>query len=233
MRVIVLFVVLSLIAGAGYADAPPAYDNGTQLFAAGWGNCPIDWQTMSGSYDSGLCLYSGGNFYQWYDDPMNPGTWISSVINYAPISLDLWIELSMICTYQYTDYDWHRVNAGTGDETIYFSITGTCRSNETLQVSLDKLNDDLTHLWGQTAIVGSVGNIPITWDCRAGNGLVIGQDVTHNYQVVDPGTGNLVLPWYLPPCNHWFEFRGCFYLPEHLADGHYQLIMAGCPVPAV
>ncbi len=231
MKPLTFIIVLSLIAGAAIASGPPEYTNQLtgQTFAEGWGNCPINWETATGSYDSGLCLYAGGNFHQFY---LVGDQWESQIIQYDPITLDLWIELSMVCTYQYTDYDWHRVNALTGAETINFYISGTVRSNETLRVSLDKLSQDLDKLHFIEAPFGSAGDIPIAWQCRMGNGLSIGSNVTHDWATCTPnGNGDLVLNWNVAPCNHWFQWWGSFLLIEHQADGHYQLVIAGCPVP--
>jgi len=225
----------SVVAGQP-EDGPPA--NG--LYGAGWGMNPTKWNDYSDSWSSGFSMYA--------PDPGHPAGagwlvgWAPEVyIQYAPITLELWIEMYMIQTYYYTSYQWHRL--GDEAETITFDIKGTVKSNEGCWIlcTADPLwNPD------QLTFVGNMGagddrnarDIPIDWSGRWGHGLVNGTDPR------GPGIGpdcwgdltwvddELILDE-VTACDRWFTFRGVFSLVYHEADGYYYLEIAGCPTPSL
>lgn len=224
-------MVAFALAGAAWAVPPPS--NGGYL--PGWGMNPNDWQTTSGSFNSGPVIYDPayvGGGLSWvagYDGAMNP-----IYLVYTPITFELWIEMYMIQTYEYTSYQWHRI--GDHAEHICFLIQGLIQSNNGQYVSLTwDGTDALTHLWFRENIFGSATpgplcrDIPITWSTRWGNGLVYGVNEQQAWTVTTPDPDvTMLIP---EPCDHWYEFEGCFDLEYHECDGYYSLTSAGCPAP--
>jgi len=208
-----------------YATPPPAQGG----YGAGWGMNPNNWQTATGTF-SAWGLYDplyGGAGAAWVVG------WPSPVyITYAPITLELWIEMYALQSYQYTSYKWHRL--GDNAETITFLIQGTLSSNSGQWVSLMKATDPLTHLWFREDIFGRTGapygyDLPITWIARWGNGLNYGQNLQWEAYVTPDPDDITIGP--IPACDHWFEFQGSFDLAYHVDDGYYSLVTAGCPAP--
>jgi len=198
---------------------------------------PTNWQEASGGFSA-----------TGYYDPNHPGGagWVvgwnpTTYITYAPITLEVWIEMNMMLTYQYTSYQWHRL--GDAAETIDFTIAGTISSNDRQIVlmspspgfTLSNLNF-VENVFGVPGI-GAPGNenarnIPITWETRWGSGLVIGEQIVQNWGSPYWLCGNmLVSNSGIPACDHWFQFKGTFSLLLHEADGYYKLAIAGCPYP--
>lgn len=215
---------LPVIASAG---APPAYGG----YAAGWGMNPNEWNDYSGSF------YSFGIY-----DPNYVGggaAWVvgwnpKQYIVYAPVTLEMWIEMYCVQTYHYTSYKWHRL--GNHAENLCFTIEGTVQSNNGQYVSLTRGTEDLTYLWFRHNIFNGSSptpapNIPIAWAGRWGTGLVYGENPVWGPEPITPDPDVTIL---IPdPCDHWFQFEGCMSIPYHQPDGYYSLTMAGCPAPVL
>ena len=229
-RIFFLTILITTIAFAGtaLAQAPPAHG----AYTAGWGMNPTNWQTTSGSFSAwGLydpnapALAGAGWVISW-----NPTTWIT----YAPITLELWIEMYCLQTYHYTSYKWHRL--GNAAETITFIIEGTIASNNGQWVSLMRGTEDLTYLYFRNDVLNRTGapygyDIPITWEGRYGAGFAYGSGIMWGWEPLTPdGEGDLNLGP-IESCDHWFQFRGTFDLAYHVDDGYYSLTMEGCPAP--
>lgn len=208
------------------ADPPPAHG----IYAAGWAMNPTNWNSYTGSYSSwGLYdpNYVGGG------DSWVVGGWDGSLeyIDYAPITLELWVEMYCAQSYHYTSYQWHRL--GDQAETITFTIEGTVQSNNGEYVSLTHDVDDLGYLHFQHSIFGNgtAADIEIDWQAQWGTGLVYGDNVVEGWATVTPDPDLTIL---IPdPCDHWFQFEGTFEIPYHIPDGYYSLTMAGCPAPTL
>jgi hypothetical protein len=235
-HLILAVMMIAMLALVANAVPPPAHGG----YSGGWGMNPTNWQAVSGSYNSGLALYdpngSGGGagwIVEW-----TPPTY--AYINYAPITLELWIEMYMIQTYAYTSYQWHRL--GDDGTDIVFTISGTIQSNEALfvlmteQAGWDPLGLEFVEHIG----VGDNDNmrplLPISWRGRYGTGLVPGggtvlMDWTALSWSGTTPNRELVFPSQVPACDHWFEFEGTIELVYHEADGYYKTVYAGCPSP--
>jgi len=223
------FVVLLLAAQAQAAALNPPPANGA--YGAGWGMNPTNWQTTTGSfYAWGLYDPLGGGGGAPWVVGWNPTTYIT----YAPISLQLWIEMYCVQTYRYTSYQWHRL--GNSAENLSCLVEGTTQSNNGQYISLTKGADPLDHLWFRENIFGGntptpAPDIPITWYGRWGTGLNYGQNVVEDWAAITPNPDVTIL---IPdPCDHWFQFSGDFSIPYHQPDGYYSLQMAGCPAPVL
>ena len=106
LRLFASILILTSVAVMANATPPPAHGG----YQSGWGMNPTNWENESGSF-SAMGLY----------DPNYTGggaSWVvgwnpTAYINYAPITLELWIEMYMLLTYEYTSYQWHRLgNSG-------------------------------------------------------------------------------------------------------------------------
>jgi len=232
-----LFIVSLLLFSPVLADEPPAHGD----HHAGWGMNPNPWETATGCFNSGLAIYDpdaglggGNNWVVDYQDGCNNPIYI----DYADITLDLWIELYMIQTYCFTQYQWHRI--GNADEWIDFYICGIVHSNNGEVVSLMAGDDDLGFLHFREDIFGRTGpthgrDIPIIWRYAWGSYDHFNEDPPeppggiNNWS--DPVTPNPNISFCIPKCDHWFCFWGRFHIRYHENDGHYQLVMAGCPAP--
>jgi hypothetical protein len=232
-KLIIGSILLLFLAIPALAQTPPPAHGG---HLAGWGMNPNDWDNHTGSFNSGTVIYDPlylGGGLSWvvgYDGAMNP-----IYLVYTPITMELWIEMYMIQTYEHTSYQWHRI--GNHAEHICFLIQGLIKSNNGQYVSLTwDGTDPLTHLYFRENIFGSptpgpgCRDIPITWRTRWGNGLVYGVDIQQTWTVTtpDPHDITMLIP---DPCDHWYEFEGCFDLEYHECDGYYSLTSAGCPAP--
>jgi hypothetical protein len=216
---------------------PPAHG----VYQGGWGMNPTNWDAASGSF-SAWGLYDplhGGDGDAWVVDWTDPNNLI--YIDYAPITLELWIELYCMQTYHYTSYQWHRL--GNQEETICFTVTGSAQCNNAVYCALTKKNQDLTHIYFVEDIFGRTNygplppsypnptaDIPIAWQARWGRGLMVGENVQWGWNTVVPDPDDLRIS-INEPCDHWFEFEGCFTIPYHQPDGYYMLEMGGCPGP--
>jgi len=250
-RLVMALLLIAAFAFTANATAPPAHGG----YPAGWGMNPTAWDTAYGSYDSGLTLYPaggscGGGWLGWTGGLYPP--W-GAPINYAPITLELWIEMNMVQTYSFTHYQWHRIGNEAEPNNMVFYITGTVSGNEQVWVSL--VEDPLWPYQGLKFVenigVGDDANarlyIPISWSARWGEDFVpgVGQ--------VWPTAGFAPLSWALisgaqqlqipdwghggqgsiPACDHWFQFRGEVELNYHEADGYYKTVYSGCPSPSL
>ncbi len=227
---IMMLIAAFVFVGTAFAQEPPAHGS----YQGGWGMNNTNWHVASGSFTSwGLYdPHPNGGGDSWivdWSDPNNP-----VYIEYAPISLELWVEMYCLQTYHYTSYQWHRL--GNAEEDISFIIEGTVQSNNGQYVSLTRKDQDLTHLYFQRSVLGGqstdADDIPITWEGRWGAGLDYGVDEIQAWQTLTPSNGDLTL-LINESCDHWFQFRGSFHLPYHIADGYYMLEMAGCPAPVM
>jgi hypothetical protein len=228
LRLFTLVILLALMAMMADATPPPTHGG----YQSGWGMNPTNWQSQSGSF-SAMGFYDpnytggGGSWAVGW----NPTTYI----NYAPITLELWIEMYMLLTYEYTSYQWHRL--GDAAETITFTIDGTMSSNHYQYVLLlAEAGWDPNYLSFQGNIgVGNDNNvrdqIPITWRGRWGDGLVVGENIVEDWHFLIWFCDVLILAQ-IPACDHWFQFEGSFDLLYHEADGYYKLLLSGCPTPA-
>ena len=235
MKNLILLAVILAVAPATsvLADAPPAHGN----YHLGWGMNPTNWNSYTGNWTSPLALYNplgphggGGNWVVGYDGNYDP-----LYIDYADITLELWIEMSMIQFYQNTSYKWHRL--GRGGETITFVIQGWTKSNEGCWVSLIGGSEAIDSLHFQHNIgVGDDRNmratIPIAWRGRWGDGLVYGNNIQLHWTALTV-TGNDIDLAELNATECWYEFEGSFTLVDYEADGYYNLVMDGCPSPGL
>ena len=248
-RLALILMVVAAFAFAAFADGPPAPPNPIPG-GAGWGMCLSNWDWVNGTqWSSNLTIYNpngpggGAGWVTGFDGSGNP-----IYINYADITLDLWIEMSCIQTYWNTAYKWHRL--GQGPECVDFDIQGWLGSNDDMWVSLagyDTLANDPRYLHYLHSI--GVGNndpsslgqrelIPITWTGRWGTGNVPGAVGTQIWPPTGYGTlvwspPQILFPEQIPPCTHWYEFHGHFCLELHEADGHWSLTLEGCPAPGL
>jgi len=231
---LIALVAVLCLATFAMAIPPPANDG----YAAGWGMNPTRWQTATGTFSA------WGIYDPLFNNPPNGGApWVIGYngvmpvyITYAPITLQLWIEMYALQTYQYTSYQWHRL--GNLAETICFDITGTCQSNNGQYISLMKGADGLDKLWFRHNIFGGQSPTPpaidlaITWTGSWGRGLVYGVSPTWSGVLV-PSPNDLTMLLEDVPFDHWFGFNGCFSIPYNQPDGYYSLTMAGCPAPVL
>lgn len=227
-KLLVLLVPLLIMPMAApvYATPPPAHGG----YSGGWGMNPTDWDSLTGGYNSGLALY----------DPLGAGggagwvvTWNpENYIDYADITIQLWIEMYMIQTYYYTSYQYHRL--GDQAEHLCFTISGTVASNEGVYVlcTAGALDPNFLHFMGNIGVGDdrNARDIPIVWEGRYGSGFSIGNNVILPWTSLTWSGGDLVLAEF-EHCDHWFQFRGCLDIFYHEADGYYYLDLEGCPVP--
>lgn len=242
-RKIIIVLVALTIPALVFAQSlyPPPAQGGYQ---AGWGMNPTNWQAVSGSFSAwGLYdpLYVGGGD-AWVV------SWDPSIeyIQYAPIKMELWIEMYALQTYRYTSYQWHRL--GNQQECIEFIIEGTIQSNHPQAVTLKETIFPLTHLYFVEDIFGRTtpgtlppgypnpnADIPLDWYSRWGRGLEYGVNQVFPLPPTE-WNGPLCVPACLTmlitePCDHWFQYKGEFCIPYHQPDGYYRLDLAGCPAP--
>jgi len=209
-----------------YASPPPAYGG----YLPGWGMNPNEWNDYSGSFTSfGIYDPTGVQGGAGWVVGWEPITHIT----YAPITLEMWIEMYCVQTYHYTSYKWHRL--GSHAENLCFTVEGTLQSNNGQYVSLTRGTEDLTNLWFRHNIFGGSSptpapNIPIAWTGRWGTGLAYGQNLIWEGGVTPDPDVTILIP---DPCDHWFQFEGCMSIPYHQPDGYYSLTMAGCPAPVL
>lgn len=223
-------VLLILFAGNMFGQIshpePPAQGG----YQAGWGMNPNKWTRIT------------GNFSAWgIYDPNHTGggdAWVvgydgnvPQYIDYANISLQLWIEMYSYQYYEHTSYQWHRL--GNEAENITFFINGLLQSNNGQYVILTRDSEDLDRLHFQEDVLErtSGDDIEITWDGRWGRGSTYGGAIVQGWTPLAPELDGDILMLIDEPCDHWFQFRGRFTLPYHVADGYYSLLMAGCPRP--
>ncbi len=210
------------------ANPPPAYGG----YEAGWGMNPTNWEQAGGSFTSGLLLYDPTGASPGWVCGWNP----VQALTPPAITLELWVEMNMVCTYEHTSYQWHRL--GNQGEWIIFVIQGTTSSNNGLFARLVPQNDPLTYLKFREDIFGNPGGSwldrQLSWCARWGDGLVYGQNVQWGWTYIfpDPVSGALSMGP-IPDCDHWFEFKGCFRVPYHQADGYYSLTFGSTLEPAL
>jgi hypothetical protein len=226
-----------LIATSVMADAPPAHPEGT--YQAGWGMCPVNWENRYGSFQADGIWRPGHNWVVGYEGDCNQ---TPIYIQYDPICLDLWIELYCMQTYEFTNYEWHRI--GDQHEDVTFYICGIVSSNNPEWVGLVRASQDLDRLHFMGDIFGNdhgESDISIDWHYAWGSydrpggetppdPRNLNNDCWHD---ICPGNnGNMYFQ--IPEvCDHWFCWKGEFTIAYHQADGHYQLHMAGCPAPGM
>ena len=228
MKYVIAALLAVCLVGAVYAVPPPANDG----YLGGWGMNPTNWQTTTGSF-SAWGIYDplgGGGGAPWVVSYGSGGTPV--YINYAPITVELWVEMYAIQAYRYTSYQYHRL--GNAAETVCFTIEGTLQSNNGQYVQLMKGADPLNKLYFRHNVLGGLtpgasADLPITWAGTWGTGLVYGQNIAWGPLPLTPNPDLTML--IADPCDHWFQFQGCFAIPYHQADGYYSLTMAGCPAP--
>jgi hypothetical protein len=207
----------------------------------GWGNSCIEWDDCEGSFETN----QGDTLFFVIYDPIND-QWEYCGTNplvYAEIKLHLWVEMYMYLYYEYTTYKWHRLGMTVNGEEVCFIIQGLIRSNSAQNVGLIEDEDDLGFLHFRGSIFGDPGdyeandpNLPITWSGRYGAGSTYGDNVIMGWTEIDPEILGDVRGVWLPPigkCDHWFQFRGCFFIPYHIDDGYYSLTIGGCPTPVL
>jgi hypothetical protein len=237
-RLILALMLVAVFALAAMADGPPAYGP----YQAGWGMTNFNWETASGNFSS-FGVYDpnyigfGDAWVVGYD----PITFAPLYIAYAPVTLDLWIEMYALQTYHYTSYKWHRL--GNDEETISFIVEGTLQSNNGQWVSLvgplmpqtmDKLYFLHNIFGGQSPAPPAPDITPLTWQGQWGTGLVYGVNVVAAWAALVPAVvqGHQQISMLIAdPSDHWFQFEGTFTIPYHQPDGHYNLTLAGCPAP--
>lgn len=226
LRVLTVVLLVLFIATSAMAIRPPRYCD----YDEGWGMCDVKWEFKTGYWaDTGI----------W-----NPAmrTWIVGFegchtpipIEYSDINLNLWIELYSAQSYRYLNYYWHRL--GNEAETISFVIEGRIRSNSPEYVGLMKKDEDIDKLYFRHDIFNNVNagvDLDIDWVYRYGDGLDppdydCDDPCWHN---IEPGCRGNMFFFIDEPCDHWFQFKGSFFLPYHVDDGYYSLTIGGCPAP--
>ena len=227
-----LLIVGLLLCSPVLADEPPEHEG----YQAGWGMNPNNWESATGQFGPEFGIWDPG--HGWVVD-YEGGCHNPIYIDYDEITLDLWIELYCIQSYAFTHYQWHRI--GNADEWIDFYICGIVHSNNGEWVSLMAGDDDLGFLHFREDIFGRTGpthgrDIPIIWRYAWDE-----YDHFNETPPQDPAEdidcwSNIVTPdpnisFRVPKCDHWFCFWGRFHIRYHENDGHYQLVMAGCPAP--
>lgn len=231
-RIFFLTILIAAIVFAGTAfaqvPAPPAHG----AYPTGWGLNPNNWNSYTGSYNSGLALYDPTGVLGGLGWHVFPG---GAPIVYAPITLELWIEMYMMQTYWNTQYQWHRL--GDAAETITFTIDGTVSSNEGLWVLCTKasgVDGNLLKFQGNIGVGdnNNMRDIPISWRGRWGMTHTIGTNIMMPWTALTWSGDELILDE-LDACDTWFQFEGEFDLLYHEADGYYSLELTGCPAPSL
>ncbi|GBE29653.1 hypothetical protein BMS3Bbin04_00675 [bacterium BMS3Bbin04] len=224
MKMFLVIAVSLVMITAAFATDPPAFGG----YAAGWGQNPTNWETTSGAYDSGLCLWDPARGYVQFDAN---GVDLGAIV-YEDITIELWVELHMISTYEATNYQFHRVNQDAyGGETVDFIINGTIRSNQQNWVGLTHGPDPIDALVFREGMYGhNETDIPLTWYGRFGDELVPDPLAPWTELTID-GNGDVGMT--IVKCDHWVQFKGQFFLPYHIDDGYYSLTIAGCPTPGL
>jgi hypothetical protein len=239
-RLVLALMLVAALAFVANATEPPAPPAGYGTYLPGWGMTNFNWQDYSGSFSS-LGVYDPN--YLGFGDSWVVGYGAGGTpmyIAYAPITLDLWIEMYCLQTYHYTSYQWHRL--GNALETITFIVEGTLSSNNGQWVSLvgplmpqtmDKLYFLHNIFGGQSPAPPAPDITPLTWEGQWGTGLVYGVNVSVAWGPLTPaGSIHQQISMLIPdPSEHWFQFRGTYTIPYHQPDGHYNLTLAGCPAP--
>jgi hypothetical protein len=233
---ILLTIFALLLATSIMADEPPAHPEGT--YQGGWGMCPENWENQYGSFGPVFGIWDPG--HDWIIDYEDCNNENPVYIQYAPICLDLWIELYCVQTYQFTNYQWHRI--GNQHEVVDFYICGTISSNNPEWVGLTRADQDLDRLHFIEDVFGNnhgEPDIPIEWHYAYGSYDRLGgetpphpNDIDNWHSICPAQNGNMYFH-IDEPCDHWFCWWGQFIIQYHQADGHYQLHMAGCPTPGM
>jgi hypothetical protein len=211
----------------------------------GWGNDCTEWDQMYGSFET----YQQDPEYNFVIYDPNTDQWEYCGTNplvYAEINLHLWVEMYMYLYYEYTTYKWHRLGMTVDGETVCFVIQGLLRSNSAQYVGLTELTNgqnDIGFLHFRGSIFGDPGDfeandpdLAISWEGRFGAGSTYGNNVIMGWTDIEPDYVGDVRGIWLPPigkCDHWFQFRGCFFIPYHIDDGYYSLTIGGCPTPVL
>jgi len=234
-----LFIVGLLLSAPVLAEEPPAHQDYRGVYQGGWGMNPTDWDSTDGISFNASGIWDPGH-ESWVVGYEGCHHCNPIYIEYAPITLDLWIELYCIQSYAFTHYMWHRI--GNADEVINFYICGTVHSNNGEWVSLMAGEDDLGYLHFREDIFGHTGvnygrDIPIEWQYAWDEYDHFTDTPPLPENIPDGDWSGVVTPnpnitFCIPdPCDHWFCFWGQFHILYHENDGHYQLVMAGCPAP--
>jgi len=237
-RLVLALMMVAMVVLVANATAPPAPPWGAGH--EGWGMTWYNWDNVSGTFSS-------WGLYDPLYPPQQGAAWVvgwnpTAYITYAPITLELWIEMYAQQTYHYTSYQWHRL--GNALEQINCIIEGTIQSNNGQYMSLTHGTDPLNFLYFRENVLGGTSpgasaNIPILWYGRWGTGLIYeagqvwpssGWNPITPGQYGDPGDITMLIP---DPCDHWFQFKATFEIAYHQADGYYSLTMAGCPAPVL
>ncbi len=233
-----LLIVGLLIAGPALAGPPPAYGG----YPAGWGNNPTEWQR------------SFGTCYKWaLFSPIEchppEGEWNvfveGDLVGHdycCEITIEMWIELYALMTYDYTAWMFHRL--GDEAETVNGFITGTMQSNHPQCMNLvPGMGFNLNYLqfahnvWGHRE---DIDDIPLNWGYVWGSGLDYPDGYADDpayrddggiYYPIEPDNEGILSFCIDVECDHWFIWWFWFYLPYHVDDGYYYLLFAGCPVP--
>lgn len=224
-----------LLSTSAVAGEPPAHPEGT--YQGGWGMCPVNWDDQYGSFGPVFGIWDPGQgWVVGYEGDCNQNP---VYIDYAPICLDLWIELYCVQTYEFTHYQWHRI--GNEHEIVDFYICGTVSSNNAEWVGLTRASQDLDRLhFIEDVLDRDQGqDIPISWHYAWGSYDRLGGEVPpepgtiETWHAIAPGDNGNMYFCIPDPCDHWFCWWGQFEIIYHQADGHYQLHMAGCPAPGL
>ncbi len=227
-RLVLALMLVAMVVLVANALTPPPSNGG---YNAGWGMNPTNWNAVSGSFSAwGLYdpLYGGAGaawVVGWGPAP--------TYITYAPITLELWIEMYALQSYHYTSYQWHRL--GNAAENLTFIIEGQLQSNNGQYVQLMQGAQPLTNIWFVENVLGGSTptphpDIPIAWSGKWGTGLVYGAELVWEGALTPDPDLTMLIP---DPCDHWFQFIGTMVIPYHQPDGYYSLTMAGCPAPVL
>jgi hypothetical protein len=246
MKKLLVFALLLLVSAtfAQPVDWDPLVDGPfCDQGPIGWGNDCTEWDQMYDFFETNqgdtlnFVIYDPVSD-QWEYCGRNP-------LVYAEINLHLWVEMYMYLYYEYTTYKWHRLGMTVDGETVCFIIQGLIRSNSAQYVGLTELTqgqNDIGWLHFRGSIFGDSQDyeandpdLAITWYGRYGEGDQYPQD-DNGWDQIDPSYVGDVRGIWLPPigkCDHWFQFRGCFFIPYHIDDGYYSLTIGGCPTPVL
>jgi len=209
-----------------HSATPPIFSDGT---ANGkWGKDCTTWESYQGTYESLVIWDPELGDYRICTEPL--------AVNWPELTIDVYIELSSRVHWNPLNYILHKFETHLGNTNDNRTVTfgGWIKSNEKSCVQLLNSGDydlfKLTKKYTQfnNHNLNSLGytDIPITWQCRWGNGT----DVVESTAWTDIPNGGPIMISPIPPCDHWFQFRASFTLPYHVDDGWYAWEGTACPI---
>jgi hypothetical protein len=158
-------------------------------------------------------------------------------------SVELWVELYAQMTCENTNWQFHRISDGQGNEDIYFWVFGQVSSNSEINVCVSA-GDDNPQMQLQF-----VENIFGDFEMNPGIALNYGYQ-TGSYQMGEYPPANLNEDLIIElvendyfyglrqcfevgPCDWWWILVGWGCIPYHAHDGYYLLVLTICPTPVM